>query len=113
MPDVAEIRRILPVPLQEHAVPGKGVDPRIEGGERPQGSEDEIAIMHHAMRMAVGLRFKFLRRLRLEARTGFGDGALVRPADECGGQRQQDQQREGDDGNPVAAHQPQFIARDQ
>jgi len=67
------------VPFQEHAAAGEGVHARIEGGERAQRAEDEVAVMNHAMRMAIGLSVEGVFRLVLVPGTQVGVAALVRP----------------------------------
>ena len=80
------------MPLQEHHVAGKGVDTGIERGERSQRAEDEMAIMDHAVRVAIGLRLERLVRLCLMPGTTVGDALLMGPRRDHRDQRQDQQQ---------------------
>ncbi|PCO34680.1 hypothetical protein CQA09_28500, partial [Klebsiella pneumoniae] len=51
---------------------------RIEGRQRIERAEHEMAVVHHAVRMAVGLGLELVIHLRLVAfALGLGRAALV------------------------------------
>ena len=113
LPDIAKVGTVLAVPLQIDRVAGKGVHPRVEGGQRRQRAEHEVAIVDHAVRMARWLAIEFLVGLGLEAGTQIIAGIAVRDRGERGHRGQRQQHEQGQPRHPAALHQTPFVPRDQ
>jgi hypothetical protein len=108
-----KIGAVLAVPFEEDRVAGEAVHARIEEGERGDRTEHELSVMHHAVRMAIGLRIEGFVNARLIARAIRLDGAAPIQAGETGNEYQQDEQRPGDQTRAVARQHAPFLARNQ
>ena len=65
LPHVAEVGAVLPMSLEEERVARVGIHPGIEGRQRIQRPEHEMPVVHHAVRMPVGLGLELVVHLRL------------------------------------------------
>ena len=109
---IGEHRGILTVAFQKDRLARYRIHPRIEGGQRRRGAEGIVSVMHHAVRMAIGLGKE--RRLGAGLPRSAG-GGLVRDA--LGGEKAGDDHEHCQHGARQQHHaragpQAPFLTRD-
>ena len=110
---LGKVRAVLAVTFEEDRVSGEAVYARIEEGERRNGAKQELAVMNHAVRMAIGLGVEGFIDTRLIPGPIRFDGASAFQAREASDQYEKHEQARGYQAGTVACQHAPFFPRDQ